>query len=78
MLADPNLDGARVAYAIGRTAGNAVRRNRVRRQLRELMRGRSLEPGLYLVGLSHPADAVEFDRLRSDLDAVCRVMAGAA
>lgn len=34
--ADP--DHTRVAYAIGRQVGTAVRRNRLRRRLREIMR----------------------------------------
>lgn len=78
MLADPNLDGAHVAYAIGRTAGNAVRRNRVRRQLRELIRHHRLDPGLYLFGLSNPAELVPFARLSTDLDQVCRLMGARA
>jgi ribonuclease P protein component len=57
MVSDPSLDGPQVAFAIGRTAGTAVKRNRVRRQLREVLRKQSpdLGPGLYLVGLTRPA-----------------------
>lgn len=45
---------ARVGYAIGKRHGNAVRRNRLRRRLREGVRqaatsGRVLRPGAYLV-----------------------------
>ena len=56
MVSDPSLDGPQVAFAIGRTAGTAVKRNRVRRQLREVLRKQSpdLGPGLYLVGLTRP------------------------
>ena len=53
-LDDPQLTIPHVGYAIGRSAGNAVRRNRLRRQLRHLMAARAstLRPAWYLVGLS--------------------------
>ncbi len=53
-LDDPSLSGPHVAYAIGRSVGNAVRRNRLRRQLRHLMAGReaSLRSAWYLVGIA--------------------------
>jgi ribonuclease P protein component len=46
-------DPPRVAYAIGRRTGNAVVRNRLRRQLRSLVREHrdQLQPGhAYLIG----------------------------
>jgi ribonuclease P protein component len=51
-----------VAFAIGRTAGTAVKRNRVRRQLREVLRKNStdLSPGLYLLGLTRPAADISY------------------
>lgn len=62
MLSDPDLEGPQVAFAIGRTAGTAVKRNRVRRQLRAVLRQRSTElpPGLYLFGLTRPASDISF------------------
>ena len=62
MVSDPSLDGPQVAFAIGRTAGTAVKRNRVRRQLREVLRRHShdLRPGLYLVGLTRPAVDISY------------------
>jgi RNase P protein component len=39
-----------VAYALGRAIGPAVVRNRLRRQLRAMLDGSSLPPGLYLIG----------------------------
>lgn len=62
MVLDPSLDGPHVAFAIGRTAGTAVRRNRVRRQLREVLRMHSsdLRPGLYLLGLTRPAANISY------------------
>jgi ribonuclease P protein component len=52
MVTDSRLDAARVGYAIGRSFGGAVQRNRMRRRLRVLIAARSLQfrPGLYLVG----------------------------
>ena len=38
-LDDPLRQPPRVAFAIGRPVGNAVSRNRLRRRLRELLRG---------------------------------------
>lgn len=63
MVRDPELDGPRVAFAIGRTAGTAVQRNRARRRLREILRTGDLAPGLYLWGLTRPAGSVTFDDL---------------
>ena len=62
MVSDPSLDGPQVAFAIGRTAGTAVKRNRVRRQLREVLRRHSpdLRPGLYLVVLTRPAVDISY------------------
>lgn len=62
MVSDPSLQGPQVAFAIGRTAGTAVRRNRVRRQLREVLRKHSadLGPGLYLLGLTRPAADISY------------------
>jgi len=62
MVSDPSLEGPQVAFAIGRTAGTAVKRNRVRRQLREVLRTHSpdLGPGLYLMGLTRPAADISY------------------
>lgn len=62
MVSDPSLDGPHVAFAIGRTAGTAVKRNRVRRQLREVLRQHSVDlgPGLYLLGLTRPAANISY------------------
>jgi ribonuclease P protein component len=47
---DPNLSPPRVAFALGRTLGPAVVRNRLRRRLRAVLAAADLPPGLYLVG----------------------------
>ena len=60
----------RVAYAVGRTAGSAVARNRLRRRLRAAVheeRG-ALVPGTaYLVGASPGASELSFAQLRAEL-----------
>jgi len=52
MIADSHLEQPQVGYAIGRSFGGAVQRNRMRRRLRVLLHARAnqLRPGLYLVG----------------------------
>lgn len=52
MLLDPSRDTPQVAFAIGRFAGTAVTRNRIRRRLRHILGSTSMAPGLYLFGLS--------------------------
>jgi len=51
-LAVPDASGARVAYTVGRRAGGAVQRNRLRRRLRPVMAQLAphLRPGDYLLG----------------------------
>jgi len=72
MVADPSLDGPRVAFAIGRTAGTAVHRNRARRRLREVLREHAtgMKSGLYLWGLTRPAASVSFDDLSAAVPAI--------
>ena len=68
-IPDPIATPPRVAYALGRAIGPAVVRNRLRRQLRELLATSTLPPGLYLLG-AQPAAAqrsrveLEFDLQR--------------
>ena len=82
--ADPEPSAPRrahVAYAIGKAAGGAVVRNRLRRRLRALVSGLerdgALSPGLYLVGVSPAATTSSFDDLRRHLaSAVSRLTNG--
>lgn len=55
MLPDSSFPAPRIAFAIGRSAGSAVMRNRIRRRLREAIRSSALRPGLYLFGIVRDA-----------------------
>lgn len=61
----------RVAYGIGRSVGNAVVRNRLRRRLRAVMTGVDAHGGLsagdYLVRAEPSAAGATFAELRDDL-----------
>jgi ribonuclease P protein component len=64
---------AKVGFVVSRAVGSAVVRNRVKRRLRELMRGRlaSLPSGCMLVLRAHPAAAGASQAdLAADLDLV--------
>jgi ribonuclease P protein component len=56
----------RVAYAIGRKVGNAVERNRIRRQLRAIFRqlAPQLRSGKYLIGVAPQSTQLRFGELR--------------
>jgi ribonuclease P protein component len=71
-VADPTLEPPRVAFALGRTVGPAVTRNRLRRRLRALLWSVPLPPGLYLVGASPAAVERSFSELAFDV----RMMVG--
>ncbi|WP_436794070.1 ribonuclease P protein component [Actinospongicola halichondriae] len=64
-------DHRAVAYGIGRSVGNAVVRNRVRRRLRVLMREcldeGLLGPGQFLVSVGPGVVSLEFGELRTHL-----------
>ncbi len=68
-LRDPEAVPPRVAFAIGRTVGPAVVRNRLRRRLRELLRAATggehplLSSGQLLVGARPGAGERSFDEL---------------
>jgi len=55
-----------VAYAVGRTVGNAVQRNRLRRRMRAIVADRAagLPTGAYLVRGGPGGPALEFDELK--------------
>jgi ribonuclease P protein component len=66
-VADPTLSPPRVAFALGRTLGPAVARNRVRRRLRVLLSCAALPPGLYLIGAQPAAAERSFAELQFDV-----------
>jgi len=69
VVLDDELPGARFAYAIGTHVGHAVRRNRIRRQLRSIVQQLDTEmrvnPGRYLIIVSPKALSLTFDDLRA-------------
>ncbi len=69
MLLDSSLSQPHVGYALGRSYGSAVRRNRLRRQLRELVKTHesSLLPGIYVFGASPRAHGIDFPELNRHL-----------
>ena len=74
MLRDSTLDQPCVGYALGRSYGSAVRRNRLRRQLRELVKSRTaaMSPGYYVFGASPKAGDLAFAELGDHLDRILR------
>ena len=70
MFVDSSLSSPQVGYALGRNYGSAVRRNRLRRQLRELVKSRegALLRGVYVFGASPHAHGVPFEELGRHLD----------
>lgn len=79
MVPDSTLPQPLVGYALGRSYGSAVSRNRLRRQLRELVKTREtlMQPGVYVFGASPRAAAASFDRLGRDLDSLLTKTASA-
>lgn len=65
-LAGAEGDPVRVAYAVGRKAGGAVVRNRLRRRLRALVHEEQarLLPGAYLIGAAAAAAAMSYGELK--------------
>lgn len=70
MMLDPTRSEAHVGYAIGRSFGGAVARNRIRRRLRVLLAGHAdrLQPGLYLVGAQPSLDGSSAQALATSVD----------
>jgi ribonuclease P protein component len=67
----------RVAYAVGRQAGGAVARNKIRRRLRAATRAhvRELEPGrAYLVGVVGSRAPAPYSALANSLQAALRAL----
>jgi ribonuclease P protein component len=71
VLLDDAVDRPLVAYAIPRTAGPAVTRNRLRRRLRAITRDLDLRPGTYLISARAGATALSFDELTRHVRDAC-------
>lgn len=80
MLLDSTLSQPHVGYALGRGYGSAVRRNRLRRQLRELVKARetAMPAGIYVFGASPRAHGVAFTDLGRHLDSLLAKCSGDA
>lgn len=80
MLLDSSLSQPLVGYALGRSYGSAVRRNRLRRQLRELVKTHesTLLPGVYVFGASPRAHGIDFSELDRHLGALITKCVGGA
>ena len=71
------VEPPRVAYAVGRQAGGAVARNKIRRRLRAATRAHAqeLEPGrAYLVGVVGSRTTAPYAALSSSLHAALRAL----
>jgi ribonuclease P protein component len=71
VLHDPDASGARVAFAVTRNLGGAVQRNRLRRQLRAIVRDVELAPGAYLLSVAPAAARLSFDELAAHVTKAC-------
>jgi ribonuclease P protein component len=66
-VAGDSQESPKVAYAVGRRVGNAVKRNRLRRRLRAVVADLApeLRPGAYLLSASPEAVELAFGELRT-------------
>lgn len=69
-LHDPSVTPPQVAFAIGRTVGSAVTRNRLRRRLRAILAQLDVPSGLFLIGGSPRAGELTFAQLHRRMTAL--------
>lgn len=64
-LPDPAVQPPRLAFAIGKSVGSAVVRNRLRRRLRAISTTHAhvLDPGSYLIGVRPGIEQCTFEEL---------------
>jgi len=74
MLLDSSLAQPHVGYALGRHVGIAVRRNRLRRQLRVLLKAHEtlLSPGFYVFGASPQATKATAQQLAAAVENIAQ------
>lgn len=74
MLLDSSLAHPHVGYALGRHVGVAVRRNRLRRQLRVLLKTHEtlLSPGFYVFGASPQATKATTQQLAAAVENIAQ------
>ena len=79
MVLDPSLTAPQVGYALSRSFGSAVERNRLRRQLRELVKIRAdrMPSGIYVFGGSPKAKTLTFSELGQHLDRLLKKLSAA-
>ena len=72
MIIDQTLTQPAIAYAIGRQVGGAVKRNLLRRRLRELLKAKAYKvlPGFYLIGAASGATKLSFVDLGQQVDSL--------
>ena len=70
MMRDSSLTQPHVGYVLGRSYGNAVERNRLRRRLREIVKTKEaqMEPGYYVFGASPRAKQATYADLSRAVD----------
>jgi ribonuclease P protein component len=77
-LLDPSALTPRVAFAINRSVGNAVTRNRLRRRARAVLAELDLPAGYYLIGCRPEANKLTFDSIASTLGKLPEKLTAAA
>lgn len=75
MVVDSTLAGPHVGYALGRSFGSAVARNRMKRRLRALVNSRDqlLPAGYFVLGASPKAASLSSMDLAAEVDKIVRL-----